>query len=83
MPLYDYICLKCEEVQEVYISLDSLLSSPVTCSTCLTLMKRQITVSSRPSSMVYPYFCEGSRMTFTGPRDRERKLRSKGLVISG
>ena len=77
MPLYDYECPKCEGKSEVYLCLKDAENTPVICSNCLEDMKRIISTSSKP--IIYNYECVGIGEHITGPAQRARLMKEKGL----
>lgn len=81
MPLYDFKCENCGLVVELSIYVKD--KDTQKCKECGGKLVSQITTSTNPSSLIYPYSCKYSGCHFTGPRDREMKLREKGYAIMG
>ena len=78
MPLYDFECLKCNKIKEIFV-LSHKDKNRVKCDKCGDKMNSLITINSKPIS--FDYFCPMTNEHFTGPADRERKLKSKGYAI--
>lgn len=78
MPTYDFECPKCGRYKEVFVSTHRDRDR-VKCLVCGEKMNSLITVGSKP--IVFNYECPMTNEHFTGPRDREIKLRRKGYAI--
>ena len=77
MPLYDYECPKCKEKSEVYLCLKDVENTQIVCSICMEDMTRKITTSAKPT--IYNYECVGIGEHITGPAQRAKLMKEKGL----
>lgn len=78
MPLYDFKCLRCKLEFEEFVHLVNKDTH-----VCICGGKAKTLISVRAKPIYHSYYCKYSRCYFTGPKDREKKLRAKGLAIAG
>lgn len=78
MPLYDFKCSGCGITEEIFIR-SFRDKDKVKCATCGKKMDSIITITAKP--VVFDYKCPYSGGHYTGPADRERKLKAKGYAI--
>lgn len=82
MPLYDFACKHCKHIFERFSVMDDKdkIQCPLCGGKCETLIT-QSTTKSKP--VIYSYYCNGTGEYITGPAQRQRILKEKGLVEVG
>ena len=79
MPLYDFRCEKCDVEVEGYASVAS--RNEVACPMCGDTMT--VLITTRARSVVYDYFSENLDAYVTGPAQRRRLMKERGLEEAG
>jgi putative FmdB family regulatory protein len=80
MPIYEYRCY-CGDRKEVHLRLSELDDVKVICDCGDTMYRIISKVQARPQ--VVEYYSENADAHFTGPRQKARILKEKGLSEAG
>ena len=77
MPMYDYLCTYCsKDYNDIFMHLDE--KDRAMCPSCGAFMVSQITIRSAPQ--FYEGYDEQLDAYLTGPKQKQRILKEKGLV---
>lgn len=78
MPVYSYICRPCKREWENFRFINHRKLEVCKCGN-----KAEIAITTNSKPIVKEYYCEGLQAVITGPKQRERIAREKGLTPVG
>lgn len=81
-PAYDYKCPECGKIDEIIHPIRFInIGAGYECGKCEVQMKRLISRTGKPQ--VVDYYSENANAHFTGPKQKARILKEKGLTEAG